>query len=80
MNLQSKFGYCITTLTLNIALCKRGGITDRRTEKRMNRQMIQLLDVPGGLNSPGALKRWSQSIHKALNLSMYNDTDAGVYK
>ena len=34
MNLQSKFGYCITTKTLNIALCKRDGITDRQTGRQ----------------------------------------------
>ena len=32
MNLQSKFGYCIITQTLNITLCKRDAITDRQTE------------------------------------------------
>ena len=34
MNLQSKFGYCMTTQTLNIALCKQDGITDRRKDRR----------------------------------------------
>ena len=33
MNLQSKFGYCIITKILNIALCKRDGITDRQTDE-----------------------------------------------
>ena len=32
MNLQSKFGYCINTQTLNISLCKRDGIADRQTD------------------------------------------------
>ena len=32
MNLQSKFGYCMTTQTLNIALCKRDGFTDKQTD------------------------------------------------
>ena len=35
MNLQSKFGYCIITQTLNIALfCKRDGITDRQMDRQ----------------------------------------------
>ena len=34
MNLQSKFGYCIITENLNIALCKRDGITDGQTDKQ----------------------------------------------
>ena len=34
MNLQSKFGNCMTTKTLDIALCKRDGITDKRTDRR----------------------------------------------
>ena len=40
MNLQSKFGYCIITQTLNIALCKRDGTgrnygrTNRQTDKQ----------------------------------------------
>ena len=37
MNLQSKFGYCIITKTLNIALCKRDGITDGRTDRRTDK-------------------------------------------
>ena len=58
MNLQSKFGYCIITQTLNIALCKRDGITDRQTDGQTDKQMdgrtIQLLYAPGGLFRPGA--------------------------
>ena len=34
MNLQSKFGYFIITQTLNIALCKRDGITEGRTNRQ----------------------------------------------
>ena len=34
MNLRSKFCYSIITQTLNIALCKRDGITDRQTNGR----------------------------------------------
>ena len=34
MNLQSKFGYCMTTQTLNIVLCKRDRITDKLTDGR----------------------------------------------
>ena len=28
-NLQSKFGYCMTAQTFNIANCKRDGVTDK---------------------------------------------------
>ena len=38
MNLQSKFGYCIITQTLNIALCQQEGITDRWTNGRTDGQ------------------------------------------
>ena len=41
INLQSKFGDCITIQTLNVAL-KQDGIMDRQT----NRQTIRLLDAP----------------------------------
>ena len=34
MNLQSKFGYCITTQPLKIALCKRDEITDRQSDRQ----------------------------------------------
>ena len=47
MNLQSKFGYCMTNQTLNNSLHfvnKRDGITDRWTDGRK----IQTLDAPGG--------------------------------
>ena len=55
MNLQSKFGYCMTTQTLNIALCtgQNYAQTDGQTEKRT----IQTLDAPGGPFRPGALKK-----------------------
>ena len=51
---QSKFGNFVITQTLNthvqcIALCKRDGITDRRT----NRRTIWLLDAPCGPFRPG---------------------------
>ena len=32
--LTVQFGYCMTTQTLNIALCKRDGITDKETNGR----------------------------------------------
>ena len=32
VELTVKFGYCIITLTLYIALCKRDGITERQTD------------------------------------------------
>ena len=34
MNLQSKFGYCVITQTLNTALCKQDGIIDRQTNRQ----------------------------------------------
>ena len=55
MNLQSKFGYCIITQTLNIALfSKQDGITDRRTDRQTDGRTIRLLDAPGGPFRPGA--------------------------
>ena len=39
MNLQYEFGSLIITHTLNIALCKRDGITETQTDKRMDGQM-----------------------------------------
>ena len=63
MNLQSKFGYCIITQTLNIALCKRDGITDRQpdgqTDKQMDGRTIQLLYAPADLSGLGH-KTWYQ--------------------
>ena len=41
MNLLSKFGYCIITQTLNIALCKLDGITDR--QRRTESQILQYI-------------------------------------
>ena len=43
MNLQSKFGYYIIKQTLNIALCKRDGITDRPTEGQTDRRTDTLI-------------------------------------
>ena len=50
MNLQSKFGYCMTTQTLNIALC----LQVERNYGRMDGQTIQTLDAPGGPYRLGA--------------------------
>ena len=52
MKLQSKFGNCIITQTLNIALCKRDGIMDKQADGRT----IQLLDACSGFFRLGALK------------------------
>ena len=46
MNLQSKFGYCMTTQTLNIALCKWDGIMDKQMDKRMDGQTDKGIDDP----------------------------------
>ena len=56
MNLQSKFGYCIITQTLNFALCLKRDYrqTDRQTNKQTDGQTIQTLDAPGGPFRPGA--------------------------
>ena len=43
MNLQSKFGYCITIQTLNIALCLLAGLV---TDRQMDRQMDKQTDDP----------------------------------
>ena len=56
MKLRSKFGYCIITQTLNIALCFISGTelwTDGRTDKQRDGQMIRLLDAfqAGGIKN-----------------------------
>ena len=43
MNLQSKFGCCLVTLTLNIALCKR---PELRTDKQTDGQAGKRTDNP----------------------------------
>ena len=52
MNLQSKFGYCMTTQTLNIALRmlvgRNYGRTNGQTDGQTDRWTIQTLDAPGG--------------------------------
>ena len=57
MNLQSKVGYCMTTQTLNIALCKRDGMahrqTDKQTDGRTDKRTIQTVDAPAGPFRPG---------------------------
>ena len=53
MNLQSKLGY----LPPKLALCKRDGITDRRTDKRTDGRTIRLLDASGGPFMPGHKKK-----------------------
>ena len=62
MNLQSKFGYCIITQTLNIALCLEAGRnyrqTDGWTDKQTDGRTIRLLDAPGGPFRPGALNKY----------------------
>ena len=52
MNLQSTFGYCIITQTLNIALCLYAGWNYGQT----NGRMIRLLDEPSGPFRPGGIK------------------------
>ena len=50
MNLQSKFGYCIITQTLNITLCllagRNYGQTDGRTDGQTDRQTNGWTDDP----------------------------------
>ena len=61
MNLQSKFGYCITTQTFfkYCTLFVSGtelwtdGRTDRQTDGQTDRWIIRLLDAPGGPFRPG---------------------------
>ena len=57
MNLQFKFGYCIITQTLNIALCLQAGRNygrmDRQTDGRSN-YYCDILDAPSGPFRPGA--------------------------
>ena len=57
MNLQSKFGYSIVaqTLCINIALCKRDGITERQTDGRTDKRTDDPITIcPGGPFRPGA--------------------------
>ena len=61
MNLQSKFGYCNITQTLNIALCKRDGITDRQTDDAITTSV----DAPGGPFRLG-LKKVLHNLHYIL--------------
>ena len=49
MYLQSKFGYCIITQALNIALCKQDGITDRRTDGQSDYLIPQQTFQDGGI-------------------------------
>ena len=42
MNLQSNFGYCMTTQTLNIHfICKQDGITDKQTDGQTNHNITR---------------------------------------
>ena len=43
MKLQSHFGYCIITQTLNIALCKRDGIKDKQADGRTDDPITRCL-------------------------------------
>ena len=61
MNLQSKFGYCITTQTLNIALCKRDGITDRQTDDQKTKM------TPGHLSGRGHKNSEDMFVHYIEN-------------
>ena len=56
MNLQSKFGYCIITQTLNIALFESGTElrTDRQTDKRMDNPITR---CPQRTFQAGGIKR-----------------------
>ena len=44
---KSKFGYCMTTQTLNIALCKRDGIMDGQTDDLIPRYPRQTFQAEG---------------------------------
>ena len=55
MNLQSKFGNCITTQTLIIALFIEAGWN----YGQMGGQTIWLLDAPGGPFRPGGIKSFT---------------------
>ena len=46
MTLQSKFGYCIITQTLNIALFLKAAQNYGRTHRRTDRQTDKLTDDP----------------------------------
>ena len=46
MNLKSKFGYCMTTQTLNVALCLQAGRNYGQTDKWTDRQTDGQTDDP----------------------------------
>ena len=52
MNLQSKF-FTVITQTLNIALCKRDEIMDRRSDYKMPPADLNFGPPPGGIKSEG---------------------------
>ena len=55
MNLQSKFGYCMTTRTLNIALCQcPRNSSDRRTNGQECDQSDLCIFQPDGLSDAGS--------------------------
>ena len=71
MNLQSKFGYCIITQTLNIALCKRDGITDRQTDKRTGRRKDSpITRCPRRTFQAAGIKKWEHLKHFCGNVLM----------
>ena len=67
MNLQSKFGHCMTTQTLNIALCKQDGIMDRQTDGRTDEQTDKQTDKPN--------TRCPQQTFKAEGIKMLFHTE-----
>ena len=58
MSLESKFGYCMITLNLNIAIymwvARKYRQVDRQMDDLWTDKMIQLLDAPGEHLRPGA--------------------------
>ena len=60
MNLQSKFGYCITTRTFKYCILfvsgtelRTDGQTNGQTDRRTDGRTIRLLDALGGPFRPG---------------------------
>ena len=68
MNLQSKFGYCIITQTLIIALCLQAGQNYRLADK----QTIRLLDIPADLPCRGIGHVCQFNCMNALYLKLSN--------
>ena len=65
MNLQSQFGHCIITETLNISLCKRDRITDIQTDGQTDNPITR---CPQRTFQAGGIKIGKTQIETMLDL------------